>query len=251
MSAPPPIDFTGRTLLLTGASGGIGRAIAALFGSLNAHLMLTDRDLGALEACAAALPGSTSVAIAAADVTRPTEVAAAFAHAIERFGGIDFLVTGAGIFVGQSVADMSEAEWRQTLSINLDGVFHACHEAANVLRDGGAIVNISSIAGHRGSHHRAHYAASKAGVLGLTRSLAYELAPRGIRVNAVSPGLIDTGMVRPLLQERGAGIIDNAPLKRLGRPEEVATVVAFLCSEWASFITGESVHVNGGMYMAG
>jgi 3-oxoacyl-[acyl-carrier protein] reductase len=112
------------------------------------------------------------------------------------------------------------------------------------------VVNIASMAGHRGSYQHAHYAAAKGAVLSFTRSLALELAPR-VRVNAVSPGLIDTPMVRPLMAARGPQLIEQTPLKRLGTSEEVARVIAFLCSDWASFITGETVHVNGGLYIVG
>ncbi len=144
---------------------------------------------------------------------------------------------------------MTDEQWRETIGINLDGVFYTCRAIAPLLRDGGAIVNIASMAGHRGSYQHAHYAAAKGAVLSFSRSLALELAPR-IRVNAVSPGLIDTPMVKPLLAARGDELLAATPLKRLGQPEEVARAIAFLCSDWASFITGETLHINGGLYIA-
>src|SRR5690606_40591374 len=126
--------------------------------------------------------------------------------------------------------------------------FYTCRVIAPLLREGGAIVTIASVAGHRGSYQHAHYAAAKGAVLAFSRSLALELAPR-IRVNAVSPGLIDTPMVQPLLDVRGEELIAAMPLKRLGRPEEVARAIAFLCSDGASFIHGETLHINGGLYI--
>jgi len=166
----------------------------------------------------------------------------------EKFGGADYLVTGAGLYIDQLVETMTDAQWRQTIGVNLDGVFYICRAMIPVLRDGGAIVNIASMAAHRGSYQHAHYSAAKGAVLSLTRSLAVELAPR-IRVNAVSPGLIDTPLIQPLLKVRGQQLLDATPMKRLGQPEEVANVIAFLCSDLASFLTAETIHINGGLYV--
>jgi 3-oxoacyl-[acyl-carrier protein] reductase len=238
-------------LLLTGANGGIPRAVARLFHELGASLVLSDLDAAGLGDFGAELdPSGGRIATLPGDATRSADSDAAVALARTRFGGLDFLVTGAGLYLDQLVGTMTDAQWRQTVGVNLDGVFYACRAAGNVLRDGGAVVNIASMAGHRGSYQHAHYAASKGAVLSFSRSLALELAPR-VRVNAVSPGLIDTPMIRPLMQARGATLIDQTPLKRLGTPEEVARVIAFLCSDWASFVTGETVHVNGGLYIVG
>jgi 3-oxoacyl-[acyl-carrier protein] reductase len=244
------IDLTGTALLLTGANGAIPRAVAALFATLGADMVLTDLDAEALARFAETLPGQGRRLTARADVTRPEELDAAAALARREFGGIDHLVTGAGIYLEQPTDTMSDAEWRQSVAVNLDGVFNACRAAMPALREGGAIVNIASMAGHRGSNRHAHYAAAKGGVLAFSRSLAHELAPRRIRVNCVSPGLIDTPMLRPLMQERGAALLAATPLGRLGTPEEVAKVVAFLCSDWASFVDGETIHVNGGLHIA-
>ncbi|MBI3515745.1 MAG: SDR family oxidoreductase [Proteobacteria bacterium] len=243
-------DFGGKTLLLTGANGGITRAIARLFHVLGANLVLSDLNEAGLKGFGAELdPAGTRVATLKGDATKSADSDAAVKLAQERFGGIDFLVTGAGLYRDQVIATMTDEQWRQTIGANLDGVFYICRAASPALRDGGAVVNIASMAGHRGSHQHAHYAAAKGAVLSFTRSLALELAPR-VRVNAVSPGLIDTPMVVPLLKVRGPQLIDQTPLKRLGTPEEVARVIAFLCSDWASFVTGETVHINGGLYIA-
>jgi len=242
-------DFTGKVLLLTGANGGITRAIARLFHQLGASLVLSDLNDAGLARFGAELdPSGQRVATLKGDATRSADSDAAVALAQSRFGGLDFLVTGAGLYLDQLVGTMTDEQWRQTIGVNLDGVFYACRAAGKLLRDGGAVVNIASMAGHRGSYQHAHYAAAKGAVLGFTRSLALELAPR-VRVNAVSPGLIDTPMVVPLLKARGPQLIDQTPLKRLGTSDEVARVIAFLCSDWASFITGETVHINGGLYI--
>jgi 3-oxoacyl-[acyl-carrier protein] reductase len=172
----------------------------------------------------------------------------AVAAAVEAFGRLDYLVPGAGIYLDSAFLRISAEEWQRTLDVNLSAVFHLCQQAAAVMRDGGSIVTISSIAGHRGSADHAHYAATKGGILALTRSMARELAPR-MRVNAVSPGIIATPMTARLLAERGEALRNDTPLGRFGRPEEVASVIAFLCSDEASFINGETIHVNGGLYM--
>ncbi len=243
-------DFAGKTLLLTGANGGITRAVARVFFQCGASLVLSDINDAGLKGFGTELdPSGKRVVTLKGDATKSADSHAAVTLAQARFGGIDFLVTGAGLYLDQLVGTMTDEQWRQTIAINLDGVFYSCRAAAKALRDDGAIVNIASMAGHRGSYQHAHYAAAKGAVLSFSRSLALELAPR-VRVNAVSPGLIDTPMVVPLLKARGPQLIDQTPLKRLGTPEEVARVIAFLCSDWASFVTGETVHINGGLAIA-
>lgn len=242
--------LTGKVAFLTGANGGIPRATAALFRSLGAHLVLTDLDPAALDAFAATLPAAEArILTARVDVTRREEMDEALAMAGREFGGIDILVTGAGLYVEQEVAAMSDEDWRLTLGVNLDGVFHACRAAMPLLRQGGSVVNIASMAGHRGSVRHAHYAACKAAVLGFTRSIVHELAPRGIRANCVSPGIIATPMTEAIMARNGAALIAATPMRRFGTPEEVASVIAFLASDAAAFVTGETIHVNGGIYM--
>ncbi|MBR0659553.1 SDR family NAD(P)-dependent oxidoreductase [Neoroseomonas oryzicola] len=243
-------DLKGKVALLTGANGGIPRATAALFRSLGAHLLLTDLDPAALEEFAKSLPEAEArILTARVDVTNREEVDEAVALAGREFGGIDILVTGAGLYVEQPVTEMSDEDWRLTLGVNLDGVFYACRAAMPVIRHGGSIVNIASMAGHRGSVRHAHYAACKAAVLGFTRSLVHELSPRGIRANCVSPGIIATPMTEGVMASNGAALIANTPMRRFGSPDEVASVIAFLASDAAAFVTGETIHINGGLYM--
>jgi 3-oxoacyl-[acyl-carrier protein] reductase len=243
--------FDGRTLLLTGANGGIGRAIAAMFYQYGANLLLTDLDEPALRQFADTLDSTGErVVTLRMDSANPEDASSAVALALERFGGIDFLVPSAGLYEAQPFREMQDAQWRRTLSVNLDGVFYLCQRAADALCEGSAIVNLTSVAAHRGAYYNAHYSASKGGLLSLTRSLARELGPT-TRVNAVSPGIIETPMTASLIRTRGADSIEQTPLRRLGQPQEIASAVAFLCSAAASFITGEVLHVNGGLYIAG
>ncbi|RUM96021.1 SDR family oxidoreductase [Pseudaminobacter arsenicus] len=243
-------DFTGRTLVLTGANGGIGRAVADVFSGAGANLVLADLDGPALDGFAATLEkGAARIATKAMDVSQPEDAEALIRLACERFGAIDYLIPSAGIYLAEPFAAMTGQQWRRTLSINLDGVFYLCNRAVPHLSATSAIVNLTSVAAHRGAVTNAHYAASKGALGALTRSLARELAPR-TRVNAVAPGVIETPMTVSLVEERGTETLANTPLGRLGKPSEIAAVIAFLCSPAASFVTGETIHVNGGLYMA-
>jgi len=251
-------DFTNRTLVLTGANGGIGREVARVFYDCGANLFLIDRERGALDALAASLAGEGEGAAAARERIRTLAIDAAdpddasrAAHEIgSAFGRVDFLVPAAGVYLAEPFAEMTDEQWRRTLSINLDGVFYLTRRVLPLLQDGGAIVNLASLAAHRGAFYNAHYSASKGALLSLTRSLARELGPR-VRVNAVSPGIIDTPMTADLLKNRGAQTLEQTILGRFGAPREVASVIAFLCSDDASFITAEVVQVNGGLYVSG
>ncbi len=246
------IDFSDRVLLLTGAGGGIGRAIAQVFHEAGASVLLADiREDAAREVARSMDPAGTRTLAMKYDAGRAKDAEAAVRACLERFGRLDYLVPAAAIYEDHSFLKMTDAQWRKTLSVNLDGVFYLCRRAIPVMPEGGAVVTIASEAAHAGSSlGHSHYGASKGGVLTLTQSLARELAP-GIRVNTVSPGAIDTPMISDLMGRRGSAILAAIPQARLGRPREVAAAVAFLCSESAAYITGQAIHVNGGSYMGG
>lgn len=242
-------DFNNRTLVLSGANGGIGRSIAALFYASGANLVLTDIDKSALDSFAAALGSDDRVATLQADAASAEDAEQTIALARERFGGIDFLVPSAGIYQAKPFAEMSDVDWHRTISINLDGVFYLCKRALPALNEGSSIVTLASLAAYRGAFVNAHYGATKGAMVSMTRALSRELAPK-TRVNGVAPGIIETPMIIDLLKTRMDETMSQTPLKRLGKPSEIASVVAFLCSPAASFITGETIQVNGGIYMA-
>lgn len=242
-------DFSGKTLLLTGATGGIGREIAELFHRSGANLVLMDLDGERLEAIKSEL--GSRVVVAVGDASLGSSIDSALTQCSKAFGSeIDYVVPAAGIYPQSSIEETGETLWRKVMSVNLDGVYRLIHAVIPYMGEGGAIVTFASVAGHRGSRNHGHYAASKGAILALTRSLAHELGP-SVRVNAVSPGTIRTPMVEDLVSSRGQTMLSETPLERYGEPSEVASVVAFLCSEASSFITGEAVHINGGLYMAG
>ncbi|MDK3020910.1 SDR family NAD(P)-dependent oxidoreductase [Pseudodonghicola flavimaris] len=243
-------DFAGRTLVLTGANGGIGRAVAELFHAAGANLVLADLDGAALAEFATTLmaPNGGQVETLAVDTADPEDADRIVAVAAA-LGGIDFLVPSAGIYRAEPFAEMTDDQWRRTLSINLDGVFYLTRRAVEHLKPGSSIVNLSSLAAHRGAKTNAHYGASKGAISALTRALANELAPQ-TRVNVVAPGVIETPMTRDLIATRGDDTLRHTPMGRMGQASEIATVIAFLCSEAASFVNGETIHVNGGLYMS-
>lgn len=246
------INFSDQVILLTGAAGGIGSAIARVCYGLGARLLLADFDGEGAMALASSLdPTGVRAKAIAYDASNPSDADAAVSACITHFGRIDHVVPAAAVYEEHSFATMSDEDWRRTISINLDGVFYICRRAIPHLPTGGTIVTIASDAAHEGcSPLHVHYGASKGGVLAFTRSLAKEVAPR-IRVNTVSPGTIKTPMVEELLRLRGDKFLAITPAGRFGTAEEVANVVAFLCSEASSYIIGEAIHVNGGSYMSG
>ena len=246
------LSFLNRTLVLTGANGGIGREVAKLFGQAGANLVLADREIEALDAFVLRefSESSDRIVTMKTDSSLSADAQALASCAAQRFGGIDFLVPSSGIYLAQPFVGMTDEQWHQTISINLDGVFYICQHASSYLRPNSSIVNLSSLAAHRGALYNAHYSASKGALISLTKSLARELGP-ATRVNIVSPGVIDTPMAQDLIARRGVESIEQTPLKRFGQPSEVASVIAFLCSDAAGFITGENIHINGGLHMGG
>jgi 3-oxoacyl-[acyl-carrier protein] reductase len=248
------IDLSGKVALVTGGSQGIGAQIARGLHSAGADLVInypetadggTLRDAqGLAESLNAARASSAS--IAPADVREPEAVAAMMQAVQNDRGGLDILVNNAGILRDRTIAKMSLQEWREVIDVNLSGVFHACKFGLEVMREGGCIVNLSSLSAEAGFIGQANYAAAKAGVRALTRVLSRECAWRSIRVNAVAPGLIDTPMTAAIPEAARTRMRDQIPWGRLGRPEEVAHAVLFLCSPLASYINGQTLKVDGG-----
>ena len=244
-------DLTGKVAIVTGGSRGIGKAISAALASRGARVVLADV-LGeeAARTAAAIAEGGRQASSVALDVTRPESVQAAVDGVLAEHGRIDVLVNNAGIARDQLLMRMKREEWDAVLAVNLTGGF-TCAQA--VLRPmmrqrSGRIISVSSVVGQMGNAGQANYAASKAGLIGFTKALAREVAARNITVNAVAPGLIDTDMTRALSDAVRAEWAAKVPLGRLGSPDDVAWTVAFVASDEASYITGQVIAVNGGMY---
>ena len=246
-------EDTKRTVVVTGGSRGIGRAICIAMAKPGTHVFFNYASAAAKadETCKAIKAAGAEATAMATDVSSQEQVTAFFKKIIETTGRIDVLVNNAGIAKDNLIARMKENDWDQVLDINLKGTF-LCMKAATkpmMKQRYGRIINISSVVGAFGNPGQANYVAAKAGIMGLTKAVAKELATRNITVNAVAPGFIETNMTAVVGEKTKATMLEQIPMGRLGNAEDVAGAVLFLASEHANYITGQVIHVNGGMYM--
>jgi len=244
--------FTDKISVITGASQGIGEAIALAFAREGATAVLVDIQKAKLEAVAAKIAAAGGkAAIREADVSRLDQAVAAVDSVLAEFKKIDHLINNAGITRDNLLMRMKEDEWDAVLAVNLKGVFNFCKAAVRSMLSArsGRIVNLASVVGQMGNAGQTNYSAAKAGLIGFTKSLAREVASRGITVNAVAPGYIATPMTENLPEPVKKMFLDIIPLQRFGTPDEVASAVQFLCSDAAGYITGHVLQLNGGMYM--
>ena len=239
-----------KTVWITGASGGIGNAAARLFAQEGYQVAAgCFRGRESTESlCRELRQQGYAAEPFAADLTDPAAVERALCAITQAFGGVDVLVNNAGIAQQKLLTDMTDAEWRRMFAVNTDSVFYTCRAVIPqmVRRQAGAIVNVSSVWGVRGASCEAAYSASKAAVIGLTKALAKELGPSGIRVNCVAPGVIDTPMNACFDEETMASLAEETPLCRIGTPEEAAEAILFLASDRARFMTGQTICADGG-----
>jgi len=246
-------DFSGKVAFVTGGSRGIGRAIATALGRGGATVVIgyAGNEEAAKETCRLIESAGGRAEARRFDVADSAACQAAIEETVKAHGGLHVLVNNAGVAIDQLLVRLKDEDLERQLAINLKAAFYLCRAAARPMmkQRQGSIVNLGSVVGEMGNVGQTAYAATKAGLVGFTKSLARELASRNIRANVVTPGFIDTDMTRELPEEVRAKMLESIPLGRLGSAEEVAAVVAFLASDAASYVTGEVIRVNGGMLM--
>jgi len=242
-------NLSGKTALVTGATGGIGGAIARALHHQGATVAISGRQAEKLDELAKEL--GDRVHVLPCDLGDRTAVSKLIDEAIAKLGRLDILVNNAGLTRDGLLARMSDDDWRTVIDTNLSSVFYTCRAVCRPMmkKRAGAIVNVSSIVGVHGNWGQTNYAASKAGIIGFTKSLAKELGSRNVRANVVAPGYVKTQLTDVLPEEATAAMLTNTPLGRLGEPTDIAGAVRFLCSDAASFITGEVLLVDGGLGM--
>ena len=244
------IDLSGKTAIVTGGGQGLGAATCQMLSKAGANVVVnyfndnSGINRKRAEQTVAKL-GNRAIAVEA-DVQNVEQVRKMMETAVSHFGFLDIVINNAGIMRDRTVKKMSYDEWNSVINTNLTGVFNVCKESIDKLSDGGRIVNLSSITASVGFFGTSNYSASKAGLIGLTRVLCRELAKRKITVNAIAPGIIDTGMGAAMPEKVKAELIKSVPLGRFGQADEVAGVILFLCSDLASYITGQVIGINGG-----
>ena len=254
-SSLPLIDLTGRTAVVTGGSRGLGAATAKMLARAGASVGIgyKSREAQAMEVVRELKEFNVEAWAEPGDLSRPEDAKRLFERADREFDGLDFFVGNAGVWSSQPVAlaDMDEKQWRETLACNIDSIFYTTKEALSRMRTGGAVVLVSSTAGQRGEAYHGDYAASKGAIISLVKGLCVELGPRGITVNTVAPGWIDTDMARAVEAEEMKRIEASIPRGKMATDDEVAGPIVFLCSSMARHITGEVLNVNGGAVLVG
>jgi 3-oxoacyl-[acyl-carrier protein] reductase len=247
------LDFTGKVAVVTGGGRGIGRAIADVLAHQGANIVLVDRSCTYTDQSAEEIEKATGRKCMAmqTDVSDFASVQEMFDEVVREFGRVDVLVNNAGVTRDKLIMRMEEEDWDVVIDVNLKGAFNCCKAIARTMMKQryGRIVNISSVSGQAGQAGQTNYSASKAGLIGLTKALAREMASRNITVNAVAPGFIPTALTLDLPENLKDSILRATPMGRMGTPEEIANAVAFLASEEASYITGQVLAVDGGMVM--
>jgi len=242
-------DLEGKKALITGASGGIGKEIANILIKHNAQVCISGRNLDELNALKELLGEKCHVVTC--DLSKKDEIIELIKKTDEILGHIDILINNAGITKDNIFLRMSESEWEDVLNVNLNSTFSILKLITKgmIKRRYGRIINISSVVGVTGGAGQVNYSASKAGLIGLTKSLSQEVATRNITVNCIAPGFIETPMTEQLDDKRKDAILNSIPMNRIGTPEDLSSAIIFLASQESSYITGQTIHINGGLYM--